>query len=148
MADSLTPELRSAHMAKIRGKDTKPELIVRRLLHGAGYRYRVHGYRLPGRPDLVFTARRKVVFVHGCFWHHHKGCKIAHIPKTRHSYWKDKLKTNAIRDKENIKRLRDYGWASIVIWECETKDKGRIFRKLSSFLGPAKKTPGAACESD
>ncbi|MEQ8354808.1 MAG: very short patch repair endonuclease [Kiloniellaceae bacterium] len=148
MADPLTPELRSAHMAKIRGKDTHPELIVRRLLHSAGYRYRVHGYKLPGRPDLVFTGRKKVIFVHGCFWHHHKGCTVAHIPKTRSRYWKDKLEGNKARDKRNIKRLMDLGWASLVIWECETKDEAAVFRRLSAFLGPAKKESGTTHEFD
>src|SRR5262245_30962610 len=104
MADPLSPEMRSAFMARIRGVDTQPELVVRRLLHGMGYRYRLHYSKLPGRPDLAFPSRRKVIFVHGCFWHSHEQCEFARVPKTRPDYWLAKFERNKARDADNVAR--------------------------------------------
>lgn len=138
MTDPLSTEERSAHMAKIRGKDTRPEWAVRRLLHSVGYRYRLHGQKLPGRPDIVFPGRKKAVFIHGCFWHFHQGCKIAHLPKTRTPYWKDKLEGNRARDARNIARLQAMGWEALVVWECELGDLNAALSRLQAFLGPPK----------
>jgi DNA mismatch endonuclease (patch repair protein) len=136
MADPLTPEARSAHMARIRGRDTGPELLLRKLLFAMGYRFRLHRKDLPGRPDIVFKGRRKVVFVHGCFWHQHPGCGVAHVPKTRPDYWRDKFARNRERDARNEERLREAGYDCFVVWECEVRDE-RLPGKLREFLGPA-----------
>lgn len=129
---------RSANMRAIRSKDTKPELIVRRLIFNLGYRYRLHHENLPGKPDLAFLGKKKVVFVHGCFWHQHssKKCKIAHQPKTNLVYWLPKLKRNKTRDRINKKKLAIMGWKSLIIWECEIKDLSYIERKILKFLDP------------
>ena len=122
-------------MSRIRGKDTRPEMRVRRLVHGMGYRYRLHAKELPGRPDLVFRPRRKAIFVHGCFWHRHAGCSANQIPKTRSDYWRHKLDGNAERDRRNEAALRAAGWSVLVIWECETKgDPDRLARRIRRFL--------------
>ncbi len=124
-----------------KGKDTKPELALRSLLHRDGYRFRIHGRHLPGTPDVVFTARRKVVCVHGCFWHAHPGCRYATIPKTRADYWVPKLSRNRERDAAHTLRLRDMGWDSAVVWECEMKDPETVREHLSAFLGPVRHRP-------
>ena len=122
-------------MSRIRGKDTKPEMRVRRLVHGLGYRYRLHARELPGHPDLVFRPRRKAIFVHGCFWHRHAGCSANHIPKTRTQYWRAKLDGNVERDRRNEAALRAEGWGVLVIWECETKgDAHHLARRIRAFL--------------
>jgi len=122
-------------MSRIRGKDTKPEMRVRRLVHGMGYRYRLHARELPGRPDLVFRPRRKAIFVHGCFWHRHSGCSANRIPKTRADYWRAKLNRNVERDRRNEAALRTAGWGVLVIWECETTgDPDRLARRIRAFL--------------
>lgn len=121
-------------MRAIRSAGTTPEMIVRKLVHGAGYRYRLHGTKLPGKPDLVFGPRRKVIFVHGCYWHQH-GCKDSHIPKSNLIYWLPKLERNRQRDKSNLKLLEDGGWASLVIWECETQNLTELKRKICRYLG-------------
>lgn len=112
---------RSAQMALIRSRDTKPELRVRKALHAAGLRYRLHVRKLPGSPDLVFPSRHIAIFVHGCFWHQHPGCKAARMPKSRLDFWAPKLKGNLARDKRNRHALRKLGWTVIVIWECQTR---------------------------
>ena len=124
-------------MSRVRSKDTKPELRVRRLVHGLGYRYRLHGRDLPGSPDLVFRPRRKVVFVHGCFWHRHEGCPRNRIPKSpeRRAFWREKLDGNARRDRENQEALRRMGWRVLVIWECETSDLDSLTSRIKAFLG-------------
>lgn len=132
--DTLTPAERSALMSRIRGKDTKPELAVRRALHAMGYRYRTHGSGLPGRPDLVFSRRRSAVFVHGCFWHRH-GCAKTSVPKTRTEYWTAKFAANVQRDRRNTERLAEAGWRVFVAWECEV-DQGDLMQRLAEFLGP------------
>lgn len=133
MADVHTPAQRSANMAAIKGKHTKPEMIVRRLLHRRGYRYLLHG-RLPGKPDLVFPSRRKVIFVHGCFWHMHSCGYGMVVPSTRTDFWQAKRSGNVRRDESNCRRLRDAGWVSLVVWECETKQPEELIERLEGFL--------------
>lgn len=127
---------RSALMARIRGRNTYPEMFVRRLLHKQGYRFRLHAQNLPGRPDMVFRGRRKVIFIHGCFWHHHKGCKKATIPKTRTSFWKEKFESNRKRDTASVLALEEMGWKVMVVWECEImgQTSDDLLRKLVVFL--------------
>ena len=134
--DTLTPAARSERMSRIHGKDTKPEMTVRRLVHGLGYRYRLHRGNLPGKPDLVFSRRRKVIFVHGCFWHRHPdaNCKLARLPKSRLEFWRSKLEGNRLRDLENHKKLTENGWRALVLWECELRDIPKIEEKIRSFL--------------
>lgn len=135
MVDSVSPERRSEIMSKIRSKGMKPEMTVRRLLHSMGYRYRVHG-DLPGKPDLVFPARRKVIFVHGCFWHQHPdpACKIVRRPKSNRSYWSAKLRRNVERDAENCARLHGLGWKVLVIWECEVRAGTGLAERAADYL--------------
>ena len=124
-------------MSRIRSRDTKPEMRVRRLVHGLGYRYRLHSEDLPGRPDLVFRPRRKVIFVHGCFWHRHEGCSRNRTPKSpeRRDFWREKLDGNAQRDRLNEAALRRLGWEILVIWECETKALDPLAERVRAFLG-------------
>jgi DNA mismatch endonuclease, patch repair protein len=136
--DTLTVAERSARMARIRSKNTRPELLVRKLVHSLGYRFRLHRSGLPGRPDLVFPSRRKVVFVHGCFWHAHDNCKTANRPKSRRAYWDMKFETNRKRDQANSVALKRDGWRILTVWECEVKRTARLASRLSRFLGPAK----------
>ena len=133
--DRVSPEVRSRTMRAIRSKGMKPELAVRRLVHVMGYRYRLHRHDLPGRPDMVFPGRRKVIFVHGCFWHQHLDCKLAHRPKSNLDYWEPKLRRNQERDADHQVRLRDLGWKVAVVWECETKDRNGLADRLKQFLG-------------
>jgi DNA mismatch endonuclease (patch repair protein) len=119
MADFLTPAQRSERMSRIRGKDSQPELALRRALHRLGLRYRLHVPNLPGKPDLVFPRYKAVVFVHGCFWHRHRGCKIATTPKSNTQFWVDKFETNVSRDARNTTELRAMGWRVFVAWECD-----------------------------
>lgn len=123
MADIVSPEVRSRMMAAIRGKDTKPEMRVRRYLHAAGLRYVLGGRGLPGRPDLVFPSRRAVVFVHGCYWHRHPGCRYTTTPATRRDFWMNKFRENVERDARVETELRDAGWEVHVIWGCETRSE-------------------------
>lgn len=132
--DTLTPEARSERMSRIRGRNTKPELLVRRLVHRLGYRFRLHRADLPGKPDLVFTSRRKIIFVHGCFWHRHTGCALARMPKSRLDFWKPKLEANKKRDVRSRRQLTALGWQSLVIWECEAKDNDKLERRIKAFL--------------
>jgi DNA mismatch endonuclease (patch repair protein) len=125
---------RSANMRAIRSKDMRPELAVRSLVHQMGYRYRLHKEDLPGKTDLAFASRNKVIFVHGCFWHAHKGCKVAHVPKSNQEYWGPKLQRNQVRDLKNIETLRTNGWYPLVVWECETKDEAELEVRLRAFL--------------
>ncbi|WP_081084472.1 very short patch repair endonuclease [Burkholderia territorii] len=132
--DTLTPTERSERMSRIKAKNTKPELAIRRLIHRLGYRYRLHGRALPGKPDLVFTRLRKVVFVHGCFWHRHAGCVLGRLPKSRLEFWLPKLEANVVRDKEVERKLAESGWRALVIWECEVKDEPTLIRRIKAFL--------------
>ncbi len=133
--DTLTPAARSERMSRIHGKDTKPEIKVRRLIHGMGYRYRLHRGNLPGRPDLVFSSRRKVIFVHGCFWHRHPDtrCKLARLPKSRLDFWRPKLESNRARDIENQKKLAEAGWQVLVLWECELRDASDLAQRIQDL---------------
>lgn len=120
-------------MSKIKGHDTKPELAVRSLLHRMGYRFTVHApnnRKLPGRPDIVLPKYNAVIFVHGCFWHRHKNCKIASTPKTRENYWQEKFAANVARDKRNTRKLRHSGWHVLVVWECEVAKEDKLAAKL------------------
>ncbi len=125
---------RSANMRAIRSKGMRPELTVRSLVHKLDYRFRLHRKDLPGKPDLVFPSRRKVIFVHGCFWHSHS-CGISHIPKSNVGYWGPKLERNRLRDQRNIETLTAAGWNSLVIWECETVDGAALRKRVVKFLG-------------
>ena len=137
MADFLSPAERSAHMAKVRAKDTKPELKVRSLVHRLGYRFRLHRRDLPGTPDLVFPSSRKVIFVHGCFWHRHPNCRSATTPKSRAKFWKLKFDTNVTRDATKIAHLKKLGWRVLILWECQVRDGRILERKLITFLKPS-----------
>ena len=121
-------------MAQVRARDTKPELIVRRLAHSLGYRYRLYG-QLPGRPDMVFSSRRKVLFVHGCFWHRHKNCRRTTTPAVNREFWLAKFKANVRRDHRNVRELERAGWGVIVIWQCETSHRRELADRLRRELG-------------
>src|SRR3712207_3762290 len=131
------PEVVRLRMARIRGKNSKPELVVRRLAHRLGYRFRLHRRDLPGSPDLVFPRLRKAIFLHGCFWHQHLGCRYATLPRTRPEYWLPKLARNVERDGEVQRRLEEMGWDILVIWECIAKDTDALEQRLCDFLGPS-----------
>jgi DNA mismatch endonuclease, patch repair protein len=136
-ASKPEPISRSENMRRIRSKDTTPELMVRRLLYRLGYRYRLHYTKLPGKPDIVFPGRRKVIFVHGCFWHAHQ-CRIAHQPRTKLYYWSPKLARNVERDARNQAALLSLGWETFAVWECQTRTpSGDLEKMLVAFLGPA-----------
>ncbi len=126
MADVHEPEVRSYNMSQIRAKDTKPELMVRKFLFSQGLRFRVHDKRFPGKPDLVFPKFRKVVFVHGCYWHGHEGCKYFVPPKTRTDWWLSKISRTKEKDKEVSEMIKKEGWDVITIWECELKPQLRM----------------------
>ena len=136
MADTVTPKRRSEIMANIRATGMKPEMAVRRLTHAMGYRYRLHRKDLPGKADLVFPGRRKVIFVHGCFWHQHAdpACKIAHRPQSNQHYWLPKLARTVARDAEHQTRLAELGWDVLVIWECDVETGGGIPDRIRNFL--------------
>jgi DNA mismatch endonuclease (patch repair protein) len=121
--DKITPEQRSYTMSRIRSKDTKPEMLVRRHLHALGFRYSLHSSKLPGHPDLVLTKWHTVIFVNGCFWHRHEGCKAASTPKSNVEFWQAKFQRNVERDKHEHALLKAAGWRVIVIWECEVKSR-------------------------
>lgn len=121
-------------MSRIRSKDTAPEMSVRRLVHGMGFRYRLHVHKLPGRPDLVFPKLKKIIQVHGCFFHQHEGCKAAHVRLSRTNYWLPKLERNKQRDVETEKNLRERGWDVLTLWGCEVKDADTLWGRLRMFL--------------
>ncbi|ENY80350.1 very short patch repair endonuclease [Sphingopyxis sp. MC1] len=131
MADVVTPEVRSRMMAGIRGKNTKPEMLIRRGLHRLGLRFLVHDKRLPGKPDMVFPKWQAAIFVNGCFWHGHD-CRLFKLPSTRTEFWRDKICANKERDRMVIKRLEDTGWRTLTIWECQIK--GRSTEEIESVL--------------
>jgi DNA mismatch endonuclease, patch repair protein len=132
MVDNLTPEKRSKIMRAIRSRDTKPEMLVRRLVHSMGYRYRLHSKKLAGQPDLVFASRHSVIFVHGCFWHLHDSCKISHMPEAKG--WSTKLLANRLRDQKSVETLHAGGWKVMIIWECELHHLANLRRKIEDFL--------------
>jgi len=132
--DSLSLAERSALMARIRSKNSRPEITVRKLVFALGYRYRLHAKDLPGQPDLVFRPRCKVIFVHGCFWHSHRHCSVAHVPKSRRDFWVVKLEGNKARDRRNMRTLTRCGWRVLTIWECQLKDTVRLEAIIRGFL--------------
>lgn len=132
--DVFTPQERARVMAAVKGKDTKPEMIVRRLAHALGYRFRLHRKDLPGKPDLVFPGRRKVIFVHGCFWHGHDCARGSRQPKQNAEYWRSKISRNVARDAASLEALSAQGWQARVIWECELKDREALSQELRAFL--------------
>lgn len=134
MVDIISKEKRSWNMSRIKGKDTKPELIVRSLLHMMGYRFRLHRKDLPGKPDIVLPKYRTVIFVHGCFWHRHKDCKYAYNPKSRTSFWQNKFKENIERDNKKQAELKKIGWEVIVIWECDLRKVEELKMKIKKEL--------------
>ena len=134
MMDRLTAAARSANMKAVRRKNTVPEMAVRRLLHAAGYRYRLHVKRLPGSPDIVFPSRKKVIFVHGCFWHGHD-CRAGRPPQSRQDYWLPKIARNRERDAAASNALSQSGWDSITVWQCEAADRDLLTKRLTDFLG-------------
>ena len=134
MADVHTQEQRSFNMSRIRSKDTKPEMIVRSLVHGMGFRYTLHNKSLPGKPDLVLPRHEKIVFVHGCYWHMHR-CRYGRvIPKTNTEFWQTKREGNVARDRRNLRALRKQGWKVLVVWECWTRDLSQLSDRLTDFL--------------
>lgn len=136
MADTLTRAERSERMGRIQNKDTKPEMRVRKIVHGMGYRYRLHKANLPGKPDLVFAGRRKVIFVHGCFWHRHPdpSCSLARLPKSKLDFWVPKLETNRQRDEANVRELEQAGWDVLTIWECQLRNEKELKIRIQVFL--------------
>ena len=132
--DRLTPEKRSWNMSRIKGKDTRPEKAVRSLLHKLGYRFRLHVKKLPGKPDIVLPKYKTVIFVHGCFWHRHEGCRFAYNPKSKKKFWNEKFESNKKRDQMNKNKLEAGGWKVIVIWECETKDETLMTSKFTELI--------------
>jgi len=132
--DKLTKERRSWNMSRIRLKNTKPELIVRSMLHRMGYRFRLHVKELPGHPDIVLSKYKAVIFVHGCFWHRHPGCKYAYMPKSRQEFWTEKFAKNIGRHERVMEELTGLGWKVLIIWECEISNMNIIEEKILSFL--------------
>lgn len=133
--DKISSEERSENMRRIRSKDTKPEMLVRRMVYKLGYRYRLHA-KLPGRPDLVFSKKKKLIFIHGCFWHQHddRNCKISRVPKSKIDYWLPKLEKNKKRDADNQIRLKELGWDFMIVWECQLRDKEELVKQVKGFL--------------
>lgn len=140
MPDNRSPESRSALMSRIGGKNTAPEIAVRRFLHALGYRFRLHRRDLPGTPDIVFPSRRKIIFVNGCFWHAH-GCRIGRPPKSRPEFWLPKLERNRSKDRRDRRALRRQEWAVMTVWQCQTRSPELLKTRLASFLGPPGKIP-------
>ncbi|MCJ2044612.1 DNA mismatch endonuclease Vsr [Methylobacterium sp. J-078] len=134
-AKSDAPITRSENMSRIRGKDTKPEMRVRKLVHALGFRFRLHRRDLPGTPDLTFPGRQAVIFVHGCFWHRHSGCVNCTTPKTRVAFWSEKFAKNVERDRRAVSRLQDLGWRVLTVWECEISDEEALQSRIIQFLG-------------
>jgi len=138
MTDVLTPEQRSFNMSRIKGRNTKPEMIVRSLVHRMGYRFRLHRKDLPGRPDLVFPRLKKIIFVHGCFWHMHD-CRYGQVvPQTNNEFWRNKRLSNVERDRRNIEALEQEGWKIMNVWECQIRHEESIRDALGVFLGKDK----------
>lgn len=136
LVDTLSKKGRSERMSRVRSKGSRPEMKLRRLVHGMGFRYRLHDTRLPGCPDMVFSSRRAVIFMHGCFWHRHEGCGLARMPKSRVSFWSRKLEANRLRDRRNCLKLNEMGWRVLVVWECQLThaDLTAIARRVREFL--------------
>lgn len=131
--DHLSPSARSANMARVKGKHTSPEILVRKLLHGMGKRFRLHRNDLPGTPDIVMPRHRQVIFVNGCFWHRHEGCRRATMPGTRTEFWEAKFGATVARDARNREALMAGGWGVVVVWECETRDLEALAQRLKAI---------------
>jgi len=132
--DILTPEMRSWNMSRIRSRDTKPELAVRSLLHVMGYRFRLKNPKIPGNPDIILPCHKAVVFVHGCFWHRHAGCKYTYTPKSKMDFWAKKFDSNIQRDLKVADQLKELCWRQLVVWECEVKDSNKLKKKIKAFF--------------
>jgi DNA mismatch endonuclease, patch repair protein len=138
LVDNLSKERRSWNMSRIRGRDTRSEIFVRSLLHSLGYRFRLHRKDLPGKPDIVLPKHRTVIFVHGCFWHRHLGCRYAYTPKSRVEFWTNKFSANLERDAKVRHALEQAGWQVLVVWECELRDVDRLAKRLVSAISSHK----------
>ena len=136
--DIMTPEKRSWNMSRIRGRDTKPELAVRSLLHGMGYRFRLKNAELPGKPDIILSRYKTVIFVHGCFWHRHKGCRYAYNPKSKVEFWQHKFESNVRRDQQVAEQVRKLGWHLLTLWECEINNTQTFKEKIKVFFSDIK----------
>jgi len=134
MTDIVDPATRSWMMSRIKGKNTKPELIVRSQLHKMGFRFRLHRKDLPGKPDIVLPKHKTIVFVHGCFWHRHRNCKYAHDPKSKQGFWQKKFKENVERDKQNRKKLSSLGWRTAIIWECQATHSSKLQKLIEKIF--------------
>lgn len=134
MTDRISEARRSWNMSRIRGKDTKPEIAVRSMLHRLGYRFRLHRNDLPGRPDIVLPSRKTVILVHGCYWHRHPGCRYAYSPKSRVDFWEKKFSENIARDRRNMDELQSIGWRALVVWECELREPDELKKRLKDEL--------------
>src|SRR5262245_2134317 len=134
MTDKFTPEERSRIMSRVKGANTQPEKLVRSLLHRLGFRFRLHRKDLPGKPDIVLPRHRKVIFVHGCFWHGHEGCSRSARPTSNQEFWDKKLAGNIERDRRNFEKLENEGWQYLVLWQCELKDKSTLTKKIRAFM--------------
>lgn len=141
MVDVVDKQARSRMMAGIRGKDTRPEIRLRKALHAIGFRFRLHEKRLPGRPDIVLPKWKVAIEVHGCFWHRHEGCRFASTPATRPEFWAEKFATNVARDRRNLEKLQEAGWRTAVIWECWLRDKdiSELVQKLRDWIGSSQR---------
>ena len=136
MVDTVSPEQRSYNMSRIRGQDTRPEKLVRSLVHKLGFRFRKNVKTLPSKPDMVLPKYKSIILVHGCFWHQHENCVKSHLPKSNREYWEEKLSKNVIRDKKNEELLSAEGWKILTVWECETKNTDNLTQKIIDFLRP------------
>lgn len=134
MADKFSRQKRSQIMSRIKGTDTKPEKRVRSCLHRMGYRFRLHAGNLPGKPDIVLPRHKKVIFVHGCFWHGHKECKRSALPKINHDFWQQKIDGNILRDQRVIAELKSLGWCVLIVWECQAKNPDNLKTILHDFM--------------
>jgi DNA mismatch endonuclease (patch repair protein) len=134
LTDHVDRKKRSSIMAAVHSKDTKPEMAVRRLIHGLGYRYRLHVVSLPGCPDLVFPSQGKVVFIHGCFWHRHVRCRYATLPNSNREFWEAKFAANVARDRRTRRELKKMGWQVLIVWQCELRNRTRLTERIDEFL--------------
>jgi len=134
MADTVLPSVRSRIMASVPTRHTRPERLVRSLLHNAGYRFRIQKKDLPGTPDITLPGRKAVIFVHGCFWHQHPGCRYARRPNSNQKYWDKKLDENIVRDRRNVHALKGRGWRVLIVWQCECKNTDALNRRIRKFI--------------
>ena len=148
MTDTPVDPVRSRIMRSVRQRKTKPEMVVRRWLHGRGYRFRTNVKGLPGSPDIAFTKRHKAIFVHGCFWHRHPGCRLASTPKTRTEFWETKFAANVERDRRKVEELERAGWEVLTVWECETRDPETLMPRVERFVGPLQHLAAVGAKAD